>query len=292
MNATDEKPSPQNEDEEQSAPLSEREQREVEERRPPRAVVVFETVRSEGEEELKRPTLSLASSGLAAGLSMGFSFVGTALIASMLPDTPARPLFESLGYTVGFLFVILGRQQLFTENTLTVILPLLDSTNRVRTLWKVLRLWAIVLVANLIGVGLFSAVVAHTGVFPPAVHEQFARLGHLASGAPPPLIFLRGIFAGFLLALMVWLLPAAESARPWIILIVTYLVGLGGFSHIIAGSAEVLYLVSLGQLGFGAYLSHFLLPVFCGNVVGGVSLVALLNYGQVVAEKTDAPATA
>ena len=248
-------------------------------------MVVFETVLSEGKEELERPALSLGASGLAAGLSMGFSFAGSALIASMLPDSPARPLFESLGYTLGFLFVILGRQQLFTENTLTAVLPLLESDERVRTFWSVARLWGIVLVANLVGVALFATFVAHTGVFPPAVHAQFARLARLAVDAPPLLVLLRGIFAGWLLALMVWLLPAAENARPWIILIVTYVVGLGGFSHIIAGSAEALYLVAIGQLGLGAYLTGFLAPVFCGNVIGGVSLVALLNYAQVVAER-------
>jgi len=259
----------------------------VRERKPPRAMVVFETIRAEGDEELDRPTLSLAASGLAAGLSMGFSFVATALIASMLPDTPSRRLFESLGYTVGFLFVVLGRQQLFTENTLTVILPLLDSGDRLRTFWKVVRLWCIVLAANLAGVALFATFVAHSGVFPAEIMSQFERLGHLAISAPPASILLRGIFAGWLLALMVWLLPAAESARPWIILIVTYLVGLGGFSHIIAGSVEVLYLVATGQLALGSYLANFLLPVFCGNVIGGVSLVALLNYAQVVAEKPE-----
>ncbi len=267
--------------------LTPREQREVDERKPPRAMVVFETIRSEGDEELKRPAFSLAASGLAAGLSMGFSFLGVALIASMLPDTPALPIYASLGYTVGFLFVILGRQQLFTENTLTVILPLLDSPDRLKTLWKVLRLWGIVLAANLVGVGLFTVFAAHSGVFPDAIQAQFARIGKLAIDAPPGMILLRGIFAGWLLALMVWLLPAAENARPWIILIVTYLVGLGGFSHIIAGSAEVLYLVTTGQLAFTEYVTHFLLPVFCGNVLGGVSLVALLNYGQIVAEKPE-----
>jgi formate/nitrite transporter FocA (FNT family) len=274
------------EEESTGTPLTKEERKDVRERRPPRAVVVFETVRTEGEEELKRPAFSLAASGLAAGLAMGFSFLGIALISSMLPDTPSRPLFESMGYTLGFLFVILGRQQLFTENTLTVILPLLDAPKKLPTLLKVLRLWGIVLLANLVGVFLFSTVVAHTPVFPADVQAQFDRIGHLAIAAPPGTILLRGIFAGWLLAMMVWLLPAADTARPWIILIVTYLVGLGGFSHIIAGSAEVFYLVSTGQLPFTSYLTNFLLPVFCGNVIGGVSLVSLLNYGQIVAEKS------
>jgi formate/nitrite transporter FocA (FNT family) len=270
---------------EASSALSKREKQEVQERRPPRALVVFETVRTEGEEELKRPSLSLALSALAAGLSMGFSLVGEGLIRSMVPDEPWRPMLQSLGYTFGFLFVILGRQQLFTENTLTVILPLLDNADKARTFAKVARLWGIVLLANLVGAFLFASAVAHTNVFPEAVKSAFLAIGHEAAAPDFGTIVLRGIFAGWLLALMVWLLPVADQTRPWIVLILTYLVGLGGFSHIIAGSIEVLYLVSTGALPFVAYLSNFLLPVFIGNVIGGVSLVALLNYGQIVAEK-------
>ena len=87
-----------------------------------------------------------------------------------------------------------------------------------------------------------------------------------------------------MIALMVWLLPAADQSRPLVIVVITYIVGIAGFSHIIAGSVDVLYLVAIGNLSFGAYLFGFALPVFAGNVIGGVALVALLNYGQVVAE--------
>ena len=89
------------------------------------ANVVYETIRREGEEELRRAVSALAWSGLAAGLSMGFSFIAEGLLVAHLPDSPWRPLLSKAGYCIGFLIVILGRQQLFTENTLTVILPLL-----------------------------------------------------------------------------------------------------------------------------------------------------------------------
>lgn len=105
--------------------VTETEEKQVEERVALGANVVYETVRREGDEEMLRTSSALAWSGLAAGLSMGFSFVAEALLASYLPDRPWRPLISKLGYSVGFLIVVLGRQQLFTENTLTVILPLL-----------------------------------------------------------------------------------------------------------------------------------------------------------------------
>jgi formate/nitrite transporter FocA (FNT family) len=142
------------------------------------------------------------------------------------------PFIENFGYSLGFLVVVLGRQQLFTENTLTVILPLLAHPDW-RTLRRIVRLWTIVLLANLVG------------------------------------------------ALMVWLLPSAEGSRLTIIIIITYFVALGGFAHIIAGSVEVLYLVNLGAASWLTFFIGFMLPTLIGNCIGGVLLVAMLNFGQV-----------
>ncbi len=264
--------------------LSPAEELQVEERSPPRAAVVFETVRREGEQELIRPLLSLVSSGYAAGLSMGMSLAGQGLLRSFLPDAKWRPLVESAGYSLGFLFVILGRQQLFTENTVTAILPLLDNPDKVLTLGRVTRLWSVVLLANLIGAACFAIAVAHLPVFSDDVRSAFLEIGRAAAAPAFLTIVLRGIVAGWLIALMVWLLPSSGTARPFVIMLVTYVVGLGSFSHIIAGSVEVLYVVASGHMSVGAYLLAYLLPVFIGNCIGGVSLVALLNYGQVVAE--------
>jgi formate/nitrite transporter FocA (FNT family) len=264
--------------------LSPDEERVVEERTPPRAAVVFETIRREGETELDRPVFSLALSGLAAGLSMGASLAGEGLIRSMLPDERWRPLVDSFGYSLGFLIVVLGRQQLFTENTITVILPLLDAEDKLRKLGKVLRLWAVVLAANIVGAAAFALVASHTNVFTEEVRTTFGQIGREAIAPGFGGIALRGIASGWLIALMVWMLPGADTSRPFVVLVITYFVGLGAFSHIIAGSVETLYLVWTGGITFGTYLLGFLLPVFIGNVIGGTSLVALLNYGQVVAE--------
>jgi formate/nitrite transporter FocA (FNT family) len=266
--------------------LTPKEERDVEERTPPRAAVVFETVRREGDSELERPVTSLAFSGLAAGLSMGMSLAGEGLLHSMLPDQPWRPLIVALGYTLGFVIVIMGRQQLFTENTVTAILPLLDDFS-VGKLAKVARLWAVVLVTNLIGAFLFAFAVAHSGMFSEHVRASFAVLSKEASDPGFGLVFVRGIASGWLIALMVWMLPGADSVRLWIVLLITYVVGLGSFSHIIAGSVEVLYGVVTGSSTFEAYLGSFLLPVFLGNCIGGVALVSLLNYGQVFTEGQD-----
>ncbi|MBC5801167.1 MAG: formate/nitrite transporter family protein [Candidatus Eremiobacteraeota bacterium] len=264
--------------------LTEEEEREVEERSPPRAVVVFETVRREGELELRRPALSLAASGYAAGLSMGASLAGEGLLRAMLPDAKWRPLVDSFGYSLGFVFVILGRQQLFTENTLTAILPLLDNPEKLKTLWRVMRLWAVVLATNLLGAACFAVAIAHLPFFSDAVRTTFLQLGQEAAAPSFITILIRGVAAGYLIALMVWLLPFSDVMRPFVIILVTWAVGVASFSHIIAGSVEVLYVVASGHLSGAAYLQSYLLPVFIGNVIGGTSLVALLNYGQIVAE--------
>jgi formate/nitrite transporter FocA (FNT family) len=256
------------------------EHEEVEARGAPRPLVVYEVIRREGEDELRRTWSALAWSGLAAGLSMGFSLVAMGLLRARLPDTPWRPIVVNLGYSIGFLIVILGRQQLFTENTLTPILPLLNKPST-ETFWRVARLWAVVLVTNLIGALAFAWVVGHTAVFRPETRAAFAAIGQEALNGNFWTVFLRAIFAGWLIALMVWLLPGAETARLMIIIIITFLVGLGGLAHIIAGSVEIFYLLMTGGASWAHGIGGWLVPTLCGNIVGGLSLVAALNHAQV-----------
>ena len=137
--------------------------------------------------------------------------------------------------------MILRRQQLFTENTLTVILPLLLRKSR-RLLVRLARLWGAVLLANLLGTFLFAFFVARVDVFPPEVRQAFAATGMAHAGGSLGIVFVRTVFAGWSIALMVWLLPRAESSRVAIIIIVTYLAGLGNFNHIVADSTTLQYL--------------------------------------------------
>ncbi len=265
--------------------LSASEEQQVRKRVTPRPEVVFETVLREGIGELERAPAALAFSGLAAGLSMGFSLVFMGVIRAHVPDLPWRPLVQAFGYTIGFVVVILARQQLFTENTVTPILPLLDAEHKWPVLVRVLRLWGIVLGTNLAGAAIFSFAIAHSGVFDAPLKAQFAQIGMDALAPTSMSIFVRGIFAGWLIALMVWLLPAADTQKLWVIIIVTYLVGALGLSHIIEGSVDAIYAVASGQATWGQYFGHFVIPVFAGNVIGGVLLVSLLNYGQIVPKK-------
>jgi formate/nitrite transporter FocA (FNT family) len=263
--------------------LDDAEKQQAAEHAAPRALVIHEVVREEGEEELKRPVSALAWSGLAAGLSMGFSFLVLAIMQARLPDEPWRRLIASLGYSTGFVITVLGRQQLFTESTLTAVLPLLVRRDAA-TLWALLRFWAVVLVTNLIGTAIFAALIAHAGIFPPATRAALEQIATQAvAGAFWPTM-LKAILAGWLIAMMVWLLPSARSAKLFVILLITYIVGAGEFSHIIAGSAESAFAVITGHGTIGDYFLRFLAPTLIGNTLGGVALVALLNHAPLVPE--------
>jgi formate/nitrite transporter FocA (FNT family) len=171
---------------------------------------------------------------------------------------------------------------LFTENTLTPILPLLVD-RRKKILLNVLRLWSVVLVANLIGAFLVAWAMTSQSVFTPGVHEALLHIGHESLKAGCVTAFFKSCFAGWLIALMVWLLPFAESGRIWVIIILTYLVGLGSFNHIIAGGVEVFFVGICGQKSWMDIFGSYIAPTLIGNILGGVLLVAVLNHAQVVA---------
>lgn len=262
--------------------MKQSDQRDAKRREAPSAAIVFEAIRRAGESELHRPLAGLGWSALAAGLSMGFSFVSQALLYTYTPDATWRPIVASFGYSIGFLIVILGRQQLFTENTLAPVLELLRE-KRMATFWRTAQLWGVVLVGNMLGALLFAFAIAYTDLFEPGVAESLAVLASHEFGDPFATAMVKAIFAGWLIALMMWLLPFAETARVGVIIIVTYVIGLAGFFHIIAGSVAGLYAVVLGMHSLGEYLLEFFVPVLLGNVLGGVALVAAINYAQVSA---------
>ena len=246
------------------------------------AKTTYQVVLEEGEKELERSSGALAFSGLAAGLAMGLTMVTEGVLRAHLPDAEWRPLITKLGYPVGFLAVILGSQQLFTENTLTPVVPLLSRRSHVGV-GQVLRLWAIVFLANIVGTILFALAAAHTELFRPEVRDAFAAIGREALAGTFWATFVRAIAAGWIIALLVWMLPDAKYGRVWVIVIMTYIIGVAGLSHIIAGSVEVFYTVAVGEVPLRAYLVDFMLPTLLGNVLGGTMLVAALNHGQVTA---------
>jgi formate/nitrite transporter FocA (FNT family) len=261
--------------------LSEKELAEAEERSSINARVVHEAVRREGEEELQRSSSALGWSGLAAGLSMGFSLIAEGILRARLPDAEWRPLVSKFGYTAGFVLTIQGRQQLFTENTLTPILPLLHRKDG-KTLLNVLRLWAVVLFSNLAGTLIIGWVLGNTEAMSPEVRHAMEDIGREALSMPPWTVLLRAIFAGWLIAMLIWVLPSTETARFFVIVALTWLISAGQFTHIIAGSVEAWFMAATGAAPWQQAVFGYMVPTLVGNVLGGVSLVAALNHAQVV----------
>ena len=214
---------------------------------------------------------------------MGFSLIVPGVLKAHLPDATWTSLVTSLGYATGFLIVVLGRQQLFTENTVTPILPLLHDRT-MKTLRRVLRLWGIVLAGNIAATAAIAAVLSHSEAFEPNIRDAFAQIGRHAVGSAFGTTVIKAVFAGWLIALMVWMLPATGAAAPFVIVLITWLVSMCDLSHIVAGSVDAFYLVFIGEVTMLDYVWRFFLPTLIGNVFGGTALVAVLNFGQVAPE--------
>lgn len=266
-----------------TAEKREEDEEQVQQAHRPDALILHEIIRREGDQELRRTVGALALSAFAAGLTMGFSLIVPGVLKAHLPDAPWAQLVTSFGYATGFLIVVLGRQQLFTENTVTPILPLL-SERTLPMLIRVARLWAIVLAANIVATAVIAYALAHTDAFRPEVRAAFDSISRHAVEGPFTTTLIKAVFAGWLIALMVWVLPATGSASPFVIVLMTGLVSMCELAHVVAGSVDAFYLVFNGTIGMAEYLQAFFVPTLIGNVFGGVALVAVLNYGQVAPE--------
>lgn len=265
------------------AGITEREVEDIAERSTPRTPVIYEIVRRLGEEEMRRPATSLWWSGVAAGLSISFSLLAQAILRMHLPDAPWRPLVSSLGYAVGFVMVVLSRQQLFTENTITVVLPVMAEPTAAH-LRSLGRMWGVVFLANMAGT-LFAAIFCtFAPVLSPELRDMMLAISAEMTHHGWLEMAFRGVAAGFLIAAMVWLLPGAEAAQFHVVVIMTYLIAAGGFMHIVAGSVEAFLLLLNGALGWWPMLIDFFVPVLIGNIIGGTALFALIAYAQVMDE--------
>ncbi len=242
---------------------------------------ILEAVVENGREELDRASLGLALSGVAGGLNISFSAVALAVVGAL---TGGVGLAAYLVYPLGFLIVILGKAQLFTENTVTPVTVALADP---RALPNMMRMWAVVFVANILGALLFSAVVVYGHILEPgALRILFGEVAHKAQygfGA----VFLKAIFGGWLVALIAWLVAASQDtiSQAFFVFSLAFLIPAAGLTHCIAGSSEFLISVFSGKESWGEYLGGFLVPTTLGNTVGGVILVALLNYGQVMGSR-------
>jgi formate-nitrite transporter family protein len=255
------------------------------ERPPPygSAAHIFESVREAGENELLRPAQSLWWSGIAAGLAMSTSVIARAMLELHLPDAPWAALISGFGYTAGFLIVVLGRMQLFTENTLTTVLPLLRRRD-LHSLGLTARLWALVFLANLVGAAAVSALIVHAPLAGPEQLTAILEVSRHATDGSLSENLRFGIPAGFLIAAVVWLGSASVVHKLWVVLLLTYLIAIADYAHVVAGSVEVFLVVFADGPAELLRLWTFTAPALLGNVLGGTCLFALLAYAQVQLE--------
>lgn len=279
----DESHGPSRDRERADTQITRKEIADIEERSGPRTPVIYETVRRLGEEEMARPIVSLWWSGVAAGLSISFSLLAQAILQTHLPDAPWRPLVANLGYSVGFVIVVMSRQQLFTENTVTAVLPAMAEFNW-KNLIKLARMWSVVLTANLAGTLFAALFCTFTPVVDPPLYAGMLDISRHIVGHGWLEMFFKGIASGYLIATMVWLIPGAQTAQIVVIVLMTYLIAAGQFMHIVAGSVEGFLLLLNGELSWLSMITGFVIPVLAGNIIGGTALFALLAYAQVMKE--------
>lgn len=266
-----------------SQELSATERADVTRRKGGSSRVVHEVIRLQGEDELARPFASLVLSGFAAGMAICASVLGETFLAMKLPHGLAGELIQAFGYPIGFVIVIMGKLQLFTENTVTAVLPVVTHFTR-RNLGRLARLWAAVLVGNLAGTLFVATLMAHAVIISPEQLAEAVQISSTKMAHDPATILMLGMPAGFLVASIAWILPNARTSEFWIILTITLLIALGGFSHVIAGSCEAWLLWLTGHSTLGRALGGFILPALIGNIIGGTGLFALLAHGQVRGE--------
>lgn len=265
------------------APESEEEESEISAAGTLAPRLIYEVVRRDGEEELDRPLNALIWSGVAAGLLISFSVLGEAVLRAALPDTPWRPIVENFGYAIGFLLVILGRMQLFTENTITTVLPVLAKCHRTN-LRKMARLWGVVLTANVVGAFVVAGFWSIDMALPEGVYDAAMDISAHAVGLGVLESFMRGIPAGVLIAALVWILAQVQSGQAGIIVIITWLIAMGDFTHVIAGSVELALMIYAGEVGLFGGFRTFWVPVLAGNILGGTLVFTALAWAQVRVE--------
>lgn len=239
---------------------------------------IFHRILATADHEFSRSRRLLFLSGLIAGLSVGLTFLARVTFSGALGEDPNRFL-ENAFYPIGFIFVVLGRQQLFTENTLT---PVSLVLMRLSSLPRLLKLWGIVYAANLVGAALMAVLFAGTDVLGADASQAAYRFGAEAMELAWSTLFVRGILAGFLVAGMVWLVHAVRDAttRFAIVYLIFFLIPSMGLFHCIIGACEIIYFVLVGGTNAFDAAVQFELPVTLGNALGGVLFVALPNFFQ------------
>ncbi len=242
---------------------------------------ILEAIVEDGQQELERANTGLAFSGFAAGLNISFSVVALVVVGTL---TGGIGLAAYALYPIGFLIVILARTQLFTENTVTPVAVVMVRRNLLRNM---LRMWSVVFISNILGTATFAASIFYGHILSPSALAILLEYVSTRMEYGFLTMTIKGVFGGWLVALVAWMIAASRDTISQILFVylLVLLIPATGLVHCIADSAGVLISVFAGESTIFEYLSRFLVPATIGNTLGGVFLVTLLNYGQVIGSK-------
>ena len=258
----------------------EEEQKEVVKRSGPESVVLHEAMVLKGKHELDRPAASLFWSALAAGIAISVSIIAEGALHQRLPDAPWRELVTGWGYAVGFVIVIMGRLQLFTEHTVVAVTPAL-ATPSLGNFEKLARLWAIVFIGNQLGAFVAALSFARLGLTGPELTAAMIEVSRPAMDRTFAQTLLQAIPAGFIIAAIAWLIIAAKTGHFWVIALLAYMIAIGGFPHVVASACGAYLLALTGNAPTLSPVTSFVIPALIGNIIGGTGLFGLLSYAQI-----------
>jgi len=244
-----------------------------------------------GQKRLDRPVAGDAMTGLIGGMAICFGAIAMVLAAAAvgggLDHSSTGLLAGSLAYPIGFVILLVGKSELFTENFLLPVTSVLERRGTVRQLGA---LWTVSLATNLIGVLIFAALVSRGDVLAAEPAAEMIAVAEKIVAYDLTTTFIKGLFAGWLMTILTWLLLAGEGlgARLVIIWLIGFLLVIGQFSHVIISAAEIFTAMFLGaDISVGTWLRVVFVPTLVGNVLGGVVFVTILQYIQASVEVPD-----
>ncbi|MFC4986228.1 formate/nitrite transporter family protein [Saliphagus infecundisoli] len=237
---------------------------------------IFQRIVAVADEEVTSESRELFFSGLAAGFAISITVL---LYASLYGATDGHPVLSALLYPLGFIYIIIGGYQLYTENTLP---PVALTLERLASIPALLRHWSIVLVGNFTGGAIGAAVLAWGGVFSPEGAEAAQYLGTHGAETAWLALFFKAAFAGLIVAGVVWMVYASQGtiSRVVVVYMAFLAIPIGNLFHVVTSFTEMSYVVFIGELSLFVGLTEFVLPVLLGNTIGGILLVTIVNYYQ------------
>jgi formate/nitrite transporter FocA (FNT family) len=236
---------------------------------------ILERVLYDADEEISRDTLQLFFSSLAAG----FSITLTVLLFSSMTALSNQKIVASLLYPLGFVYIIIGNYQLYTENTLP---PVALTIERLSSVPAMLIMWIVILLGNILGGTIGAMGLAYGNVLSPGASTALMEIAMKGIEADPITLFFKALFAGVIVAGVVWVdMAVTDSSTRLMLVYMAFLsIPLGNLFHVVVSFTEMSYLIFIGEVPILSSIISFPLPVLLGNTVGGTLFVTVINYFQ------------